>query len=302
MAEIAAASDRSPRAAQAGRRRPVFDRGDLAQVWLLLPALAFLAVFFAYPLVDIVLRSFPNASFSLYERIFNSTVYIRVIGETFKTSAVVMVVCLLLAYPYAYAMAHSGRRVFVALTIALLLPFWVSLLLRTFSWLIILQDTGLINSVLMALGLADKPAPLIRNQVGVIVGMAHILLPYAVLPLYAVMRKIDDRLMEASSICGAGAIRSFLRVYLPLSLPGVYAAALLTFTLSLGFYITPALLGGPRDTMIAQLIAIQVGEQLNFGMASALAVVLLVLTAAAFGLFGLVMKIGAAGRRRAVAA
>ena len=113
------------------------------------------------------------------------------------------------------------------------------------------------------------------------------------------MRKINGRLMEASSICGAGPTRSFLRVYLPLSLPGLLAGALLTFTLSLGFYITPALLGGPRDTMIAQLIAIQVGEQLNFGMASALAVVVLVLTAAAFGLFGLVMKIGSATRRRA---
>lgn len=301
MAEIAAASDRPPRDAPPARR-PAFNRGDLAQVWLLLPAIAFLAVFFAYPLVDIVLRSFPDASLSLYSRIFSSTVYIRVIGETFKTSAVVMLACLLLGYPYAYAMAHSGRRVFIVLTVALLLPFWVSLLLRTFSWLILLQDTGLINSVLMALGLTDSPVPLIRNQIGVIVGMAHILLPYAVLPLYAVMRKIDDRLMEASSICGAGATRSFFRVYLPLSLPGVYAAALLTFTLSLGFYITPALLGGPRDTMIAQLIAVQVGEQLNFGMASALAIVLLVLTAAAFGLFGLVMKIGAASRRRTVTA
>lgn len=301
MAEIAATSDRSPAKARPGARA-ASDESGLAQLWLVLPAVAFLAVFFAYPLVDIVLRSFPDASLSLYQRILSSNVYIRVIGETFKTSAVVMLVCLLLGYPYAYAMAHSGRRVFILLTIALLLPFWVSLLLRTFSWLILLQDTGLINSVMVALGIVDSPVPLIRNQVGVIVGMTHILLPYAVLPLYAAMRKIDNRLMEASSICGAGAARSFFRVYFPLSLPGVYAAALLTFTLSLGFYITPALLGGPRDTMIAQLIAVQVGEQLNFGMASALAVVLLVLTAVAFALFGLVMKIGAASRRRVGAA
>jgi ABC-type spermidine/putrescine transport system permease subunit I len=267
--------------------------------WLLLPAILFLAVFFVYPLIEIALRSFPDSSLSFYRRIFVSSLYIRVVGETFRTSALVTLICLLLAYPYAYAMAHAKRHVLVILAIALLLPFWVSLLLRTFSWLILLQDTGLINTVLMSLGLVDKPLPLIRNQVGVIIGMVHILLPYAVLPLYAVMRKIDIRLMEASAICGAGWGRGFVRVYFPLSLPGVFAGALLIFTLSLGFYITPALLGGPRDTMIGQLIAMQVSEQLNFGQASALAVVLLALTAAAFGLSGLVLNFT---RRRAVAA
>src|SRR5690606_30318585 len=108
---------------------------------------------------------------------------IRVIGETFQTSLVVMLACLALAYPYAYAMAHARRRTLVVLVVALLLPFWVSLLLRTFSWLILLQDTGLINTALMALGLTDRPLPLIRNQIGVIIGMVHVLLPYAVLPL-----------------------------------------------------------------------------------------------------------------------
>lgn len=302
MSVITARSGRPLRGPQAGGWRAFLGRRGRAQLWLLLPAIAFLAVFFIYPLIDIVLRSFPNSSLSLYQRIFSSTLYIRVIGETFKTSGLVMLVCLLLAYPYAYAMTHASRRVLVILAIALLLPFWVSLLLRTFSWLILLQDTGLINTTLMRLGLVDAPLPLIRNQIGVVVGMAHILLPYAVLPLYAVMRKIDGRLMEASSICGAGWVRSFLRVYLPLSLPGVFAGALLTFTLALGFYITPALLGGPRDTMIGQLIAAQVGEQLNFGLGSALAVVLLVLTAAAFGLFGLIISVGTTARRRAVAA
>ncbi|MBX6321516.1 MAG: ABC transporter permease [Rhodospirillaceae bacterium] len=267
-----------------------------------MPAAAFLAAFFVYPLIDIALRSFPDASVSFYRRIFTSNLYLRVIGETFRTAGLVTVICLLLAYPYAYAMAHARRYVLVVLAIALLLPFWVSLLLRSFSWLILLQDTGVINRVLMSLGVIDAPLRLIRTQVGVVIGMVHILLPYAVLPIYAVMRRIDNRLMEASAICGAGRARGFVRVYFPLSLPGVGAAALLTFTLSLGFYITPAMLGGPRDTMIAQLIAVQVSEQLNFGMGSALAVVLLLLTGAAFGLFGAVTRIGARARRGRMAA
>jgi putative spermidine/putrescine transport system permease protein len=121
--------------------------------------------------------------------------------------------------------------------------------------------------------------------------MTHIMLPYATLPIYANLRKIDRTMMEAASICGAGKTRAFLRVYLPLSLPGVVAAALLTFTLALGFYVTPALLGGPRDAMIGQLIAAQVGEQLNFGFGSTLAVILLLLTAAVFALFAAIRAV-----------
>jgi putative spermidine/putrescine transport system permease protein len=183
-------------------------------------------------------------------------------------------------------MAHGGRGVLLVLTIALLIPFWVSLLLRSFSWIVLLQNSGLINDLLIAMGLIDKPLRLIRTPMGVIIGMVHILLPYAVLPLYTVMKKIDLRLMEASSICGASWFRGFARIYFPLSLPGVMASAILAFTLALGFYITPALLGSPRDMMIAQMIAGQFNEQLNFGLGAALAVVLMVLTGIAFGLFG----------------
>jgi putative spermidine/putrescine transport system permease protein len=184
-------------------------------------------------------------------------------------------------------MTQGNKTVTTILSIALLLPFWVSLLLRTFSWLILLQDTGLINVILLRIGLISEPLHLIRNQIGVLVGMTHILLPYAVLPIYAVMRKVDPRLMEAATICGSSRLRAFVRVYLPLSMPGVLAAGLLTFTLALGFYITPALLGGARDVMIGQLIAAQVTEQLNFGFAAVLSVVLLAATAAAFGIAGI---------------
>lgn len=257
-------------------------------LWLIVPSILFLALFFVFPLLKLVAISLPDGSVEYYQQIFTTPIFLRVIGETFRVSLIVTVVTVVVAYPYAYAMAHGGRSVLLLLTIALLIPFWVSLLLRSFSWIVLLQNSGLINDLLIAMGLIDKPLRLIRTPLGVTIGMVHILLPYAVLPLYTVMKKIDLRLMEASSICGASWLRGFARIYFPLSLPGVVASAILAFTLALGFYITPALLGSPRDMMIAQMIAGQFNEQLNFGLGAALAVVLMVLTAVAFGLFGAV--------------
>jgi len=254
-------------------------------LWLLLPAVAFLLIFFVLPLSRLVSLSLPDGSLALYAQVFTTPVFLRIIGETFRVSLAVMAVCTVLAYPYAYAMAHGSRRVLLILSVALLIPFWVSLLLRSFSWMVLLQDTGLINQMLLALGVIGEPLRLVRTAGGVTLAMVHILLPYAVLPLYAVMKKIDLRLLEASESCGAGWLHGFVRVYLPLSLPGVMAAALLTFTLSLGFYITPALLGSPRNMMIGQMIASQFNEQLNFALGSTLAVVLMALTASAFGIF-----------------
>jgi len=256
-------------------------------VWLLVPSVMFLGVFFVFPLIKLIAISLPNGSPEYYRQIFMTPLFLRVIGETFRVSLVVMTVTVIIAYPYAYAMAHGGRKVLLLLSIALLIPFWVSLLLRSFSWIVLLQNSGLINDMLMAMGLIDRPLRLIRTPLGVTIGMVHILLPYAVLPLYTVMKKIDLRLLEASAICGASWLRGFVRIYFPLSLPGVGASAILAFTLSLGFYITPSLLGSPRDMMIAQLIAGQFTEQLNFELGAALAIVLMVLTAVAFGLFGL---------------
>jgi len=255
--------------------------------WLLLPAVLFLLIFFVLPLWQLVSLSLPEGSVRLYQQIFTTPVFWRILTQTFQVALIVMLVCTLLAYPYAWAMAHGPRPVLWVLALALLVPFWVSLLLRSFAWLVLLQDTGLINQALQALGLIDERLRLIRTAGGVMLAMVHILLPYAVLPLYAVMKKIDLRLLEASSVCGAGWLRGFVRVVLPLSWPGVMAAAVLTFTLSLGFYVTPALLGSPRNMLIGQMIASQFNEQLNFALGAALAVVLMGLTASAFGVFGL---------------
>jgi len=259
---------------------------------VLVPSIVVLLCFFVVPLAYVVGRSIPDYSLKYYVMILTTPVYVKVIFLTFKTSILVTFVCLLLGYPYAYAMSRAQGWLLIALSIALLLPFWVSFLLRTFAWMILLQDTGLINKVLIATGIINEPIGLIRSTVGVTIGMAHILLPYVVLPIYAVMRRIDHRLMDAASISGARPVRAFCRVYFPLSLPGVYAAAVLAFTLGLGFYITPALLGSSRNTMIGQLIAEQIGEQLNFEAGSAMAVILLILTGMAFGFFGVVQWLG----------
>ncbi|MEA2291310.1 MAG: putative spermidine/putrescine transport system permease protein [Solirubrobacteraceae bacterium] len=250
---------------------------------LLVPAVAFVAIFFLVPLGEMVSRSLTEPGPANYTDFFEAKAYVRVLGNTFKTALLVTVICVVLGYPYAYAMRRAGRWGFALLSVALLLPFWSSLLVRTFAWMTILQDTGVINDVLTGVGIVDEPVELIRNQVGVVVGMTHIMLPYMVLPLYAVMTRIDLSLTEAAGSLGASPLRAFRRVFLPLSVPGLTAGALLVFVLCLGFYITPALLGGPKDVLIGQLIADQVSVNVNFGFASAIGIVLLVLTLLVLG-------------------
>jgi mannopine transport system permease protein len=161
---------------------------------------------------------------------------------------------------------------------AVLLPLWTSLLVRTAAWFILLQDNGLINRGLMALGLIDRPLPLIFNRTGVVIAMTHVLLPFMILPIYSALRSIPDDLVKAARNLGAGSLQAFQSVTLPLSLPGVAAGVLMTFILALGFYITPALVGGARTLMMSTLIAQQTTELLNWPFASALSAVLLMTT------------------------
>lgn len=260
--------------------------------WLLLalPALAFFSIFFVYPLIDIAMRSLQGGVVN-YERIFGTTLYVRVVMTTFEMALIVTVCCLVIGYAYAYALSATGGYLQVFLTLALLLPFWVSVLLRTFAWLVLLQNTGLINQGLLALGLIDAPFQLVRNKFGIAVGMVNILLPYMVLPILSVMKGIDPKLMLAARISGASYLRCFFRVYLPLTLPGIISGCVLVMTLSLGFYIVPAVLGGGRDTMIAQLIADQITRQVNFSFSSALAVTLMLFTGVVFALFALSLRL-----------
>jgi putative spermidine/putrescine transport system permease protein len=270
-------------AAVAGRNR----RRGLPRLagnrWALfvLPAIVFLAVFFLAPLVLMSVRSVtdpPGAGLSNYARFFDEEAYVRVLTNTFWIALISTVSCLVIGYPFAYLMTIVPGRVAGLLLIAVLLPFWSSLLVRTFAWQVILRDTGIINRFLIDLGVISEPLTLIRTTSGVILGMSHILLPFMVLPIYAVMRRIDPEFGRAAANLGASPASAFLRVFVPLSLPGVVAGCLLVFVLALGFYITPALLGGLRDQMISQLIVQQVQQRLDWGFGTAMSVLLMVVT------------------------
>jgi putative spermidine/putrescine transport system permease protein len=246
--------------------------------WLALPAGAVLVLFFGVPLGDMALRSVTDPSPANYLVFAQSSVYGRTLWTTFQTAAVVTAACLLLGYPYAYAMHHAGGRGATVLAVLVLLPFWSSPLVRSFAWAALLEENGIINGLVMRLGITEAPLPLMRNTFGVTVGMSHILLPFMVLPLYAAMRRVDPDLVAAAQSLGARPGRAFRRVFLPLSLPGVLAGSLLVFVLSLGFFIVPAMLGSPRNAMFSELIVTEVTLLLKFGVGSAMAMVLLAIT------------------------
>lgn len=260
---------------------------------MLLPALLVLAVLFAYPLLGIVNRSVYKAGYTLdmYRQIFRVPVYLQVLVATFKVSALVTVVCLALGYPLAYVLATRRPRTAQLLMIVVVLPFFTSIIVRTYAWMVLLGRNGIVNEYLMALGLTAKPLPLLYNQAGVVIGMSYVLLPYMVLTVYSVMRSIDPGLVRAAHSLGASRLQAFGRVLLPLSLPGIAGGTLLVFILSLGFFITPALMGGPGDMLIAMLIEREVEITLNWPFASALAVVLLALTLVGFAGYNRIVRL-----------
>ena len=273
---------------RAGLRWLIPDRWAL----LALPGIVFLVLFFLLPLVIMALRSVTDPGPENYLIFTRSAAYGRVLGTTLWTSVLVTVVCLLIGYPYAYVMHHAGPRLATVLGVAVLLPFWSSLLVRTYACTVLLQTTGVINSFLRGIGLIDEPIQLMRNTLGVQIGMSYILLPFMVLPIYAVMRRIDPDLTPAAAGLGAGPITAFRRVFLPLSLPGVFAGVLLVFVLALGFYITPALLGSPSNTMLSELIVLQIQRELKFGVGAALGMVLLALTLVLLAVASRFVRIG----------
>ena len=199
------------------------------------------------------------------------TIYLRTLG----VALTVTLMCILLGFPLAYLLAHLRDKTANLLLILVLLPFWTSLLVRTTAWMVVLQKEGVLNSLLQALHLISEPLPLVFNRFGVVVAMTHILLPFMVLPMYSVMRQIPVSYVRAARSLGAGPLTAFFRVYLPQCIPGLGAGALLVFILALGYYITPALLGGSTDQMISYFVADNMGRSLNWGLASALAAILL---------------------------
>ncbi|ALG15169.1 ABC transporter permease [Kibdelosporangium phytohabitans] len=246
--------------------------------WVLLPAVAVLLVFFFYPLAIIVWRSFTEPAVGLdnYSALFTDGVSVTVLLRTLRTALIVGLATLVIAYPYAYAMTRVSRRMRAVLTVLVLLPFWTSVMARNFAWYLLEQRGGLIDRFFSAIGIDG--VVLLGSVTGVTVAMVQVMLPFMVLPLYSTMSTIDLRLMDAATSLGASRPKSFARVYVPLSLPGVVSGFSLVFIVTLGFFITPALLGSPQQSLVSQVIETRVGDLLDFPGAGALGTVLLVVT------------------------
>lgn len=252
----------------------------------LLPALTLLGIFFVGPVVGLLLRSVldPNLTVANYAEVFGSTTYIRVFGNTFLVAGIVTVVTLLLAFPVAWFLAVAPRRWASLLFAVVILSMWTNLLTRTYAWMVLLQRTGIINKALLGMGLISDPLPLINNLIGVTIGMTYIMLPFMVLPLQGTMRSLDPSVLRAASLCGASRLQVFGRVFLPLVASGIGSGVLMVFVMSLGYYVTPALLGGTSNMMLAELIAQLVQSLLKWGLAGAAAVVLLTVSLGIYAL------------------
>ena len=261
-------------------------RTRLSHPALVLPLLVYLTAFYAYPVAAMMLRSVTEPGWTLenFRHAFENPVYLHVLWLTFRVGLIVTIAALLLGFPVAYVLARLDRTRSNLLMMLVLLPFWTSILVRTYAWMVLLGRQGLVNQLLLAIGAIDQPVQLLNTTFAVYVAMVHILLPFMILPLYSVIRGIDGTLMRAAEGLGATPVGVFRQVLLPLALPGVSAGCLLVFILAIGFFITPALVGGPRDLMIAVLIQQQV-ELFNWPFASALAVILLAAALLVFAAF-----------------
>lgn len=249
-----------------------------------LPALILLFVFFLFPVVRMLGFSLEGGTLDWYAKALGEQLYLRVFWNTFEIALLVTFFCLLLGYPLGFLMATTTPFWATVGFIFVLLPLWTSVLVRTYAWMVLLGRNGVFNRTLMEAGITSDPIPLLHNFTGVLIGMVHVLLPYMVLPIYGAVRKVDPAIPAAAAGLGASSFAIFRRIYLPLTLNGIFAGSVLVFVLSLGFFITPALLGGGRVMMIAVLIEQQVREALNWPFAAALSAVLLVFTFAVYAM------------------
>jgi putative spermidine/putrescine transport system permease protein len=248
------------------------------------------------PLLQILWLSVSDPTLGLqnYRLLIDSAAVHKTIITTARICAVTTALALLAGYLVAFVMVHVGERQRRLMFFVILVPFWLSVLARAFAWVTLLRSGGIVNDLLLWLGLIRQPLAMMYNELGVVIGMTHYMLPYAILPLYANMRDIDPRLVAAARGLGAGPARSFFRIFLPLSAPGLLAAGTLVFVFSLGFYVTPIILGGGRTMVLAEYIGLNVLEGMQWGLAAMLASTLLVtvllliaLTYRAVGLRGL---------------
>jgi len=252
-----------------------FDWRRAVPLLLAAPLLIYMLVFYALPVVAMLLRSVNDPTWTLanYATLFEDVVFQKTFWITLNTSVIVTLGCLILGYPVAMGLVRSKTMAPFILVI-ILLPFWTSVLVRSYAWMVLLGRHGLVNEALMALGMIDRPIRILNTTLATQIAMIHILLPYMILPIANALRQIDPSLIRAASGLGSTPFMTFRQVILPLSMSGVAAGTLLTFVLALGFYITPAMVGGPRDITLSMLIAQQV-DQLNWAYAATLSAILL---------------------------
>jgi ABC-type spermidine/putrescine transport system permease subunit I len=262
----------------------IFEKPVFFKYGLLLPVFIYLGVLFIYPLLKMFLTSCFDPDFTLkhFIHMYKNPVYLKVIVSTLQLGFICTIFSLILGYPLAYLLYSVKPGVRNLLFILILLPFWTSLLVRTYAWMVILGRFGVINWFVNAIGLSSTPIPLLYNTFSVTIGMVHWLLPFMVFPIYSVMSGIDKDLTNAAYNLGATPVKAFIKVFFPLSLPGVGAGSLIVFILAIGFFVTPAILGGRKNTVISMLIENQVTVQFNWPFAAAVALVLVAMTMALF--------------------
>ena len=278
-------------------------RQSLMVLALTVPAIIAVCLVIVIPVGWLFSLSFldSNGDLSLvnYEKMIAYKSYLRVFKTTFNVSFLTTLLCIVTGYPLAYFLSQIPRKYVGLFMLTVLLPFWTSLLVRTYAWLVMLQRNGLINNFAIDLGIWDAPVKLAHNLNGTLIGMVHIMLPFLVLPLYAAMRRIDRHALQAAANLGATPVQAFWQIFVPLSLPGVVAGSLIVFVLCLGFYVTPAVLGGGKVILVSMQITAILEDQFNWGAASALGVVLLVSTFAVLLLASRFLKLDSVmfGRR-----
>ncbi len=257
------------------------ERKNLWPWLLLLPLAAYLLVFFAIPLAEVVIMSVtePKLGLANYEKVLTGSLYRKVFLNTFMTAGLVTVCCLLVGYPLAYLMAHSSKRTAALILLLVTMSFWTSFLVRPYAWMVLLGNSGPLIWFLQTIGITDPPQ-LLFTRFSSTLAMVHILAPYMIMNIYSAMQKIDPSLIKSAESLGARGGSLFRHVYLPLTAPGIANGSILGFVICLGFYVTPVLLGSPREQMAAGLIGHQIEEFLAFGLGSAMAIVLLVITLA----------------------
>lgn len=286
-------SSRRPKPQGAAARTGAFIGVHAGNAWMIGAPALLMAVLFFYPLIEVFKFSVldPGPGLQNYRHVLSSGAVRQVAITTIRICSATTAITLILGYAFAYLLTHTSNVKRNILFVCVLIPMWISVLVRAFAWVMLLRREGTLNSLLMSSGIISTPLPLVWNEFGVIISMTHYMLPYAVLPLYTAMHNVDQRLIAAARGMGASRGQAFVKIFLPLTVPGIVGAGLLVFIFSLGFYVTPVIVGGGRVLMVAEYTSIQILEVLQWGIGTTLAAILILVICMLLGVIGKVSNI-----------